>query len=256
MRLELMTSPMVADYLGRRNGIIIPVGATEQHGPDGLIGTDHLCAEGIARCCGADHGIIIAPTLSYGMSQFHLAFAGTMSLRPSTMAALMQDLIMSLAATGFTRIYILNGHGGNVAPIRSAIQEYQSARSFAAGTEPGPVHCRLKSWWEMPRADALRRSLYGAQEGYHATPSEIAVTMATHPECIVPFERPPPVMNGDDVILHAGDNYHDAADYRRRYPDGRVISHSSLATRKAGEDLLKLASDDLAIDFEAFCKAV
>jgi creatinine amidohydrolase len=246
---------MVAAYLARRNGIVIPVGATEQHGPDGLIGTDHLCAEAITRRFGEENDVIIAPTVAYGMSQFHLGFAGTMSLRPSTLTALMQDLIASLAATGFTRIYILNGHGGNLAPLRSAIQEFQATRSFAGIKEPAPVHCRLKSWWEMPRADALRKSLYGAQEGYHATPSEIAVTLAAHPDHIAPFERPAPPVEGSDIIIHAGDNYHDAADYRRRYPDGRVISHSALATRTDGMELIRLAVGDLAIDFEAFCNA-
>jgi creatinine amidohydrolase len=254
MRLELMTSPAVAEYLKRSRGIIIPVGATEQHGPNGLIGTDHLCAEAIARRCGAEHGVLIAPTVSYGMSQFHLGFAGTISLRPSTLAALFHDLVASLAVTGFTRIYILNGHGGNVAPIRSAIQEYYAARSLGGAEQPSPVQCRLKSWWEMPRADTLRRKLYGAQEGYHATPSEIAVTFAAHPDAIAPFDCPPPVMNGEDGILHAGDNYYDAADYRRRFPDGRVMSHSALATREAGEDLISLAADDLAVDFRAFCQ--
>jgi creatinine amidohydrolase len=255
MRLELMTSPAIARYLARSGGVIVPVGATEQHGPDGLIGTDHLCAETIARRCGADHGILIAPTIAYGMSQFHLGFPGTISLRPSTLAALAQDVIASLAATGFTRIYILNGHGGNLAPLRCAVQEFHAARSFAGLKEPGLVQCRIRSWWEMPRADALRRRLYGDNEGYHATPSEIAVTMAAHPAHIRPFERQPPVTVGDDVMLHAGDNYNDAADYRVRFPDGRVISHSALATVEAGEELIGLAADDLFVDFELFRQA-
>lgn len=255
MRLELMTSPAVADYLTRMNGIIIPVGATEQHGPDALIGTDHLCAEAIARRCGEAEGIIVAPTVAYGMSQFHLGFPGTLSLRPSTLAALAQDLIASLAATGFTRIYILNGHGGNVAPLRSAVQEFYAARSLAGAQEPSPVHCRLLSWWELPRVNALRKELYGAREGYHATPSEVAITMAAHPQAIGPFDRPAPEAQGEDVILHAGDNYYDAADYRRRFPDGRVISHSALARPEHGEELIRLAAEDLARDFHAFRKA-
>jgi creatinine amidohydrolase len=254
MRFELMTSPAVADYLTRRSGILIPVGATEQHGPDGLNGTDHICAEAISRRCGAEYGVAVAPTLAYGMSQFHLAFPGTISLRPSTLAAMTQDIIASLAATGFTRIYFVNGHGGNLAPIRCGIQEFHAARSFAGGEGLAGVQCRLRSWWEMPAADALRRSLYGNREGYHATPSEIAVTMAAHPQSIAPFERDPPVTIGDDLILHAGDNYHDASDYRARFPDGRVISHSALATREAGEELIHLAARDLAEDFEAFCR--
>ncbi len=57
-------------------------------------------------------------------------------------------------------------------------------------------------------------------------------------------------------LLHAGDNYYDAADYRARFPDGRVISHSALATREAGERILAAAAADLAADFAAFCRAV
>lgn len=253
MRLELMTSPAVVAYLRDKPGIVIPVGATEQHGPDGLIGTDHLCAEVIARRFGEAHGVVVAPTLAYGMSQFHLGFAGTITLRPSTLAAMVQDIIGSLAATGFTRLYLLNGHGGNLAPLRSAIQEFYAARSLGGSTIPSQVHCRLKSWWEMPSADALRKTLYGEQEGYHVTPSEVAITMASHPEHIGPFERAAPARPGHDVLLHAGDNYYDAADFKGRYPDGRVISHSALATREAGEKLISLAADDLAHDFAMFC---
>jgi creatinine amidohydrolase len=252
MRLEMMTSPAVAAYLSEKPGIVIPVGATEQHGPDGLIGTDHLCAEVIARRFGQTHGVMVAPTIAYGMSQFHLGFAGTITLRPSTLSAMVHDIVASLAATGFTRLYFLNGHGGNLAPIRSAIQEFYATRSLGGSTVPTVVHCRLKSWWEMPSADALRKAVYGEQEGYHVTPSEVAITMASHPEHIAPFERPAPVQAGHDVLLHAGDNYYDAADYKARYPDGRVISHSALATREAGEKLIALAADDLARDFEMF----
>ncbi|MGL4438035.1 MAG: creatininase family protein [Bosea sp. (in: a-proteobacteria)] len=253
MRLELMTSPAVTAYLCEKPGIVIPVGATEQHGPDGLIGTDHLCAEVIARRFGEAHGVLVAPTLAYGMSQFHLGFAGTITLRPSTLTAMVHDIIASLSATGFTRVYFLNGHGGNLAPVRSAIQEFYAGRSLTGSTVPSPVHCRLKSWWELPSADALRKTLYGEQEGYHVTPSEVAITMASHPEHIGSFERPAPAQPGHDVLLHAGDNYYDAADYRARYPDGRVISHSALATREAGEKLISLAADDLARDFAMFC---
>lgn len=253
MRLELMTSAAVGARLRRDPGVLVPVGATEQHGPDALIGTDHLCAEAIARRAGEERDILVAPTLAYGMSQFHLGFPGTVSLRPSTLTALVVDLVASFAATGFTRIYLLNGHGGNIAPIRCAIQEFYAARSYAGA--PTPVRCRMKSWWEMPRADALRRELYGAQEGYHATPSEVAVTLAAHPESIAPFERPPPPVASGDVLMHAGDNYYDAADFRHRYPDGRVISHSALATRADGDRLIALAAADLAADFAAFCAA-
>jgi len=252
MRLELMTSSAVKSYLSKRTGIVIPIGTTEQHGPDGLIGTDFLCPEAIARRFGARSGTLIAPTMAYGMSQFQLGFAGSVSLRPSTLAAMTQDIVASFAVTGFTRIYFLNGHGGNLAPLRCGIHEFYAARSMAGGTEPAPVHCRVRSWWELSAADKLRRELYGSSEGSHATPSEVAVTMAAYPDAIRPFVRPapPPVA---DTIIHAGDNYFDAADFCQRYADGRVASDSALATPEAGQRLLDAAVDSLAEDFEAFC---
>jgi creatinine amidohydrolase len=255
MRLELMTSEAIAQHLRVSPAIIVPVGSTEQHGPDGLIGTDHLCPQAIAHRFGARDGVLIAPTLAYGMSQFHLAFAGTISLRPSTLTAVVTDVITSLAATGFERIYFLNGHGGNIGPLRCAMQEFYAARSFAAGRTPALVHCLIRSWWELPTVDALRREFYGAAEGYHVTPSEVAITMAAHPAHIRRFERPPPFVDPNDRLVHAGDNYYDAADFKARYPDGRVVSHGALATPEHGQRLIDAAVDDLATDFEAFIAA-
>lgn len=252
MRLELMTSAAIARRLSVSPAIIVPVGSTEQHGPDGLVGTDHLCPEVIARRLGERDGVLVAPTVAYGMSQFHLAFPGTISLRPSTLAALAHDIIASLAATGFRRIYVLNGHGGNIGPLRSAVQEFYAQRSLAGERTPARVHCRIRSWWELPTVNALRQQMYRAHEGYHATPSEVAITMAAHPTHIRPFDRAPPSVDPDDQLQHAGDNYYDAADFKARYPDGRVISHSALATPGDGENLIAAAVDDLAADFGTF----
>src|SRR5262249_41006717 len=80
MRLEMQTWRKVEAYLRGSKGIIVPVGSTEQHGPEGLIGTDHLCPETIARGLGRARGILVAPTISVGMSQFHLGFPGSLSL--------------------------------------------------------------------------------------------------------------------------------------------------------------------------------
>lgn len=254
MRLEFMTSRDVETYLRQRSGIIVPVGTTEQHGPDGLIGTDFLCPETIARRYGEASGTLIAPTIAYGMSQFQLGFSGSVSLRPSTLVSVTYDIVSSLAVTGFTRIYFLNGHGGNLAPLRAGIQEFYAARSFAGVGAPASVHCRVKSWWDYPEVNDLRKALYGDGEGYHATPSEIAVTMAAYPEAIKPFARPAPP-KPDDTMIHAGDNYFDAADFRQRYPDGRVMSDSALATPEAGRRIVDAAVAGLGEDFEAFCAA-
>lgn len=254
MRLELVTSAVVSEYLGRSKGILWPVGSNEQHGPIGLIGTDHLCAEAIARRTGERHGVLVAPTLAVGQSHFHLGFPGTLALRPSTLMAVVADIMASLEQTGFRRLYILNGHGGNVAPIRSAVAEYYAARSMSGRHVPDGLVVRLRSWWELPQVDAMRKSLYGAHEGFHATPSEIAITQAAWPDHIgdVSGTPPPPSHGRNDLTDHAGDNYAEAADYALRFPDGRVISHSGLARREHGEALLAAAVEDLAADYAAF----
>ncbi len=103
MRLQLMTWPEVEHYLSRTRGVIVPIGSTEQHGPSGLIGTDALAAEGLALAAGTALEAIVAPTLPIGMAQHHLGFAGTASLRPSTLLAVIRDLVTSMASYGFRR---------------------------------------------------------------------------------------------------------------------------------------------------------
>ena len=250
MRLQLMTWQEVERYLERSTGIILPIGSTEQHGPMGLLGTDALCAETIALGVGEAADAIVAPTVAVGNAHFHLGFAGSMALRPATLTALMVDMLTSLARHGFRHVYVINGHGGNVAPTLSAFHEVHASASFS-GTA-GRLKTRLKNWWNTPAVAELRSSLYGDGEGFHATPSEIAITQHAYPDAIGVAEVPPPRLP-DDGMEHVGDNYFDAADYRARFADGRVGSHSALARPEHGEDIVEAAARDIADDYRAFC---
>ena len=118
--------------------VVVPIGSNEQHGPTGLLGTDWLCPEIIAHAAEkTDDGlIVVAPTFNIGMAQHHLAFAGTISLRPSTFMAAITDWVSSLSRHGFERIYFLNGHGGNVATIEATFSEIYAEWSFVEERPP------------------------------------------------------------------------------------------------------------------------
>ncbi len=244
MLLARCTWQEVERYLEQTRGILLPVGSIEQHGPSGLIGTDALCAELIAQGVGEATGAMVAPTLGFGMAQHHMAFCGTMTLRPQTLLAVLVDLLGSLARHGFERCLVINGHGGNMATIIAAFSELYAAASLAPAGQPVSLRCRLRNWWSPPAVAALQKELFGERDGSHATASEISVTQYALPDSIKQAVLDPP-------LAPAG-SFTDAADLRRRYPDGRIGSDPSLATPGHGERLYRAAVEALAEDYRDF----
>jgi creatinine amidohydrolase len=244
MQLHLQTWSEVETYLKRSRGIIVPIGSTEQHGPTGLIGTDAICAEVVARGVGEAAEALVAPTIAVGMAQHHLAFTGSMTLRPSTLIAVIRDMVESLARHGFERFYFVNGHGGNIATVTAAFSELYAERSLKPGGNAPSFKCKLKNWWETPGTKALARELYGDAEGSHATPSEVALTWFAYPQSIKQAKLDPPIAPRGEFA--------DADDYRRAFPDGRIGSNPGLATPEAGKRLYDISVAELAADYRSW----
>jgi creatinine amidohydrolase len=247
MQLQLQTWPEVEAYLRDSRGIILPIGSTEQHGPIGLIGTDAICAETIARGVGETENALVGPTIAIGMAQHHLGFPGTITLRPTTLIAVLYDAVLSLARHGFERFYLINGHGGNIATVSAAFSEIYAARSLAAPAGTPPLKCKLQNWWASQKVQQLIKELYGEAEGTHATPSEVAVTQFAFPAAIKSALLDPP------VAPRGG--FTDAADYRRNFPDGRIGANSALATPEAGRRLYEAAVEAIATDYRDWMAA-
>ncbi|MGH6945101.1 MAG: creatininase family protein [Geminicoccaceae bacterium] len=245
MLLEHCTWRDVEAYLEGSTGIVLPVGSTEQHGPNGLIGTDALCAEIVARGIGEATGAMVAPTLCFGMAQHHMGFAGTMTLTPRTLLAVLVDLMRSLAHHGFERCLVVNGHGGNMATIMAAFSELHAEASLAAKDDRPTLRCRLRNWWSPQAVAELQKELFGDRDGSHATASEISLTQYALPATI----RRVPL---DPEVAPVGQGFTDAFDFRRRYPDGRIGSDPSLAAPAHGERLYRAAVDGLCDDYRRF----
>lgn len=242
MLLSLSTWCEVEDYLTRSSAIILPIGSTEQHGPTGVIGTDAICAEAVARGVGAATGGLVAPVLPIGMAQHHMAFPGTMTLRPTTLVAFILDCVASLARHGFDRFFVVNGHGGNIASLQAAFSEIHAQSSLADNGRD--LRFELRNWWDLPKVTALSRELYGDRCGAHATPPEVALTQYVHAEARKNAALGP--------FLERREGFGNARDFRRLYPDGRIASDPSLARPEHGERLLATAVEELAEAFRRF----
>jgi len=241
VQLALSTWQEVESYLTRSTGIIIPIGSTEQHGPNGLIGTDAICPTTIAAGMAEHEEILIAPTISYGMSLHHMAFTGTVSLKPATLMRVVCDVVESLYQHGFTHFYFLNGHGGNIAPVTSAFSEIYAAVNNDAMQPP---RCRLANWWRDDAIADLAEALYHGAEGHHATVSEVALSYYAHPEAVKQVAMTPDIAPTGEI--------YDAASFRRSFPDGRIGSNPALARVEDGERFYQLAVDSLLADYKAF----
>jgi creatinine amidohydrolase len=159
---------------------IMPVGATEQHGPHLPVGTDHFAVEHIARAAAAAAAltipVVVAPTLPFGSSQHHLPFGGTLSLSTETYYKVVYELAESLIIGGFRRIFIVNGHGGNQELIQLV------ARDLAL---KHPVHMAAASYWTTAWEAMIAVTTEGpTRMPGHAGMFETALVMALRPELI------------------------------------------------------------------------
>ncbi len=244
MLLHLSTWQEVETYLQQSQGIILPIGSTEQHGPTGLIGTDAISAEAIAHGVGEATQAIVAPTINVGMALHHTAFPGTISLRPSTMIQLVRDYIMSLTKAGFTKFYFINGHGGNIATLKAAFSETYAYLEELQVHNAQKVQCQVANWFMCSSVYRLAKELYGDQEGSHATPSEVAITQYLYPEVIKLAPLSPSVGSGYKIFS--------STNFRERYPDGRMGSNPALATPEHGKQFYELAVKELSNGYLEF----
>jgi len=172
--------------------VVLPLGATEQHGPHLPAGTDFYTVEHLARAAAerasSEIAITVAPALPFGSSDHHLIFGATLSLRTETYYRVLTDLLRSLVTDGFRRIFLLNGHGGNHELAELA------ARDIALEL---PARIAAASYWTIAW-DALVavQAHIGCRLPGHAGVFETSMMLSLRPE-LVASERPHRDYTGD-----------------------------------------------------------
>ncbi|HLY58714.1 MAG TPA: creatininase family protein [Stellaceae bacterium] len=139
MRVAEMNWMQIEARVALDDRCILPIGSTEQHAYLSLA-TDSILAERVAADAAGD--VPVFPVLPFGLASMFLAYPGTIALRLSTFAALIEDMLDSVHRHGFRRIMVVNGHGGN-APVAAVFAEWMDRHRDA--------RVRLHDWWRAPR---------------------------------------------------------------------------------------------------------
>ena len=166
-----MTNLEVEAFLESHHTVIIPTGATEQHGPHAPLITDVLIPNEIARRIAPKIGAVVAPPINYALSYPHVGFTGLVHIRIPTFMALVEDLCTSFATAGFKRIIFLNGHYDNTYAIAYACANV--AEKIGRDVKAFPVNY----WDGMTAEDVAEWS--GLKNGLHANAAETSAVMAT-----------------------------------------------------------------------------
>lgn len=103
--------------------VLIPVGSNEQHGPNLALSMDIVGATEFCRRASemVYPRALVAPSMPWGVSYHHMNFPGTITLTPDTFVQILVEVVASLQEHGFERFMIVNGHGGNIAPLGNAL---------------------------------------------------------------------------------------------------------------------------------------
>ncbi len=214
--IERHVAKLVWTEIARRRPrvAIVPLGATEQHGPHLPFATDTLIADALAaRLAERLDDAVALPALPVGCSREHLAFPGTLDLTPATLIAVLTDLLRSLARHGIAEAFVFSAHGGNVATLRDALPALAAAEPglhVAAAVDLDALMGRLHE-------EALRLGIAPEAAGHHAGEVETSIMLALHPDLVraESFARGHAVAVADPQALFY-------PDLRRHAPDGTV----------------------------------
>ncbi len=240
MLLENLTWAEAAKLVEQELVVIIPTGATEQHGPHLPLKVDIASADYIARAVGEKTGALVTPPLNFGYSELWHDYPGTISFTQDTYRAAMHDICHSLIRCGFKKLFMLNGHNPNLVLMQALAYElvdrYEDLDiSIAAATYIFMANDKCNAIGENFR------------DGTHANEMETSIMLALFPE-LVDGEMVKKI--GEEYEMRKCINFTKGATVVNAWP-----SHSSyhgaygnpaLASPEKGEKYLQALIEDIS----------
>ena len=235
-----MTGPELRKLASRAQSLaILPVGSLEQHGPHLPAITDtasaHASAVRAAQLVACEIPVTVLPGFWLGMSEHHFPFGGTISIDFHTYHSVFNCIVRSLKVLGFGRLLVVNGHGGNVDPLKVLVRELAVAHGMPiVATTP---------WYLGP--EETKAVFDSNPEGRHACEGETSIMLATSADTVrldkfdsAMSVRPP------GVLLRAG--FYRFYSFSEVAPRAGITGDPRTATAEKGEKFLMIQARELA----------
>jgi len=233
------------ESLDKRLPVVVPLGSIEQHGYHLPLFVDSDQVTAVARRAQdllADEAIFL-PTFQLGCSEHHRDFPGTISVPPSVYAQNIKAIARSILSAGFTRIFFLNGHGGNETPAAHALTELVGEDDKAEA-----AWLIFASWWMVAR-DALKSNQCGTTTPSitHACEYETSLMLALRPDLVklAKASSAAAVLNQPNFHSEYGGNVRVFRRFHRLTTSGSMGDPSAATTAK-GKQILTTAATQLA----------
>jgi len=235
-RFEEVVGFEVGDLASRYPLAILPLGSLEFHGPHNPLGSDSIIISGIADRVALRTNALLFPTMSFTQCPAHTAhFRGTISIRPEVMTMYIADVLRNVLRLEFRRVFILNGHDGNIGPGRGAIAQ--------VANEANDCQLLFASWWEFLSGETMKSLgiFQQANGGHgHGGPLETSAVASFRPE-LIHLEKSRDLPEPPD--LSGGSPYFLQKSVAKDWPG--YSGHVSEASAEKGRRLVKISEDGI-----------
>jgi creatinine amidohydrolase len=234
-----LTAAELNDLAARNAVVLLPIGSTEQHGPHLPTGVDDFLATEVCRRAAELVGLarvpaVVAPSIPFGLAEHHMAFGGTLTLTLPTLHALLRDICRSIIRAGFSRILIVNGHGGNMTALHALVTELTTELAIRVG---------FTSYFTAGRA-VVRMTLESQDALMHACEGETSMIMAARPDLVRTEALPRAVGPAITLPAESTDPVYFAVPFQDITESG-VAGDARRATADKGERLLAGCAESL-----------